>query len=322
MVSPAYARIPDQAIDYYQQGNFAEAKRILEEYLSCYPGDEDALFYMGQLESDGRRSTGHFEKILSLSDDFQKEDQILLRLCQYSFSKGFYLNCSNLASRFDKKLQASPCYSQILWLSASASLASGNTEKAKEKYQKLSSFADLDWKPYARLGTADCLFAEGQFSPALGQYKEIIEEFGECDVLPLALIQISSCYAKLGEENKSVLYYNLYKEKSPHGIRIEEDSIKKPELKFSKEAQAHKAEDMVNARYVIQLGAFGTKENAESLFSLFKAKGYAVKIKNKVINGKKYYLVQLGSFRSYQEAQTLREELEKASGGSYRIILK
>ena len=40
------------------------------------------------------------------------------------------------------------------------------------------------------------------------------------------------------------------------------------------------------------------------------------------MGGKKYRLVQLGSFVSYQEALKLKKKLESQSGESYRIVIQ
>ena len=90
----------------------------------------------------------------------------------------------------------------------------------------------------------------------------------------------------------------------------------------SKKQKSSKAEELVNARYTIQLGVFGVKNNADKLYSKFKVKGYTVRILKKVINKKMYYIVQLGSFRSYDRAQRLRQKLEKETKESYRIVLR
>ena len=321
VVFPVFGKIPIQAIDYFQQGDFPKAKKILEDYLWYHPQDQEALFYLAQLEPEGKKSIDYFEKVLDLSGDFEYEDEVLLRMCQYDFSKGLYLTILNSANIFERKFKASPHYPQILLLSASAWLAVGETKKAQEKYELLSSFSDNDWKTHAKLGKADCLFADGQFLSAVNEYKKLIQEFEDSDLLSTALIGISNCYAQMGEKDKAILYYNLYKEKSPYGIKTEEsltDIIKPQEPK----TRSHKTEELVDARYTIQLGVFGVEENARRLYSEFKAKGYTVRILNKIINKKKYYIVQLGSFRSYDKAQRLREKLEKESGESYRIVLR
>ncbi|MCJ7508646.1 MAG: SPOR domain-containing protein [candidate division Zixibacteria bacterium] len=319
---PAYSQIPPQIADYFEQGDFYQAKGILEEYLTSYPNDKEALLYLAQLEPEGTRSMAYFENILNLPKGFDQEDRILLGLCQYNFSKEDYLISIDLADRFEAKFKRSPYYPEILWLFASSLLANGEAEKAQEKYQLLSNFPDDNWRSLGSLGNADCFFASGKFPLAVDEYKKLIDEFENSDIVSLALIQISNCYAEMGNKDKAILYYNLYKEKSPYGIGMEENTKNLVKPQEAKKGDSGKAERMVSARYTIQLGVFGVKENADGVYSKFKAEGYKMRMFDKIINQKKYYIVQLGDFVSYEEAQKLREKLEKETGESYRIILR
>ena len=322
LVCPIWGKIPIEAVDYFQQGDFPAARDVLKQYLSNNPTDTEALLYFAQLEPEGEKSADYLEKMLDISKNFKEEDQTLLALCQYNFSKGFYLATTEMADRFERKFKTSPYYAQIVWFYASALLAMGETQKAQEKYLLLSSFSDYDMRASAEMGKADCLLADDKFTLAVNQYKKTIEKFDESDILPLALIQISSCYAQMNEKDKSLLYYNLYREKYPHGITVEEELKDATNAGQLKEDKSNKAEDMVNAEYTIQLGVFGIKENADKLSAEFKTKGYVVKVLEKIIDQKKYYVVQSGSFRSYEEARKLREKLEKETGESYRVVLK
>lgn len=318
----ASGKVPTEGVDCFQQGDFSAARNILRRYLSNNPTDIEALLYIARLEPEGKQSASYLKEILEVSGDFRSEDQVLLGLCQYNFSKGFYLGTVEIADKFEKKFKGNPYHAQVIWFCASALLAMGETQKACEKYIQLSSFSDYDMSASAEIGKADCLFADGKFSSAINQYKKTIERFEDSDVLPLTLIQISSCYAQMNEKDKSLLYYSLYREKYPHGMMVEEKPKDTVSVGQPEKDKSHKAEDIINVEYTIQLGVFGVKENANRLSAEFKAKGYVLRIVEKTIDQKRYYVVQLGRFRSHEEARKIREKLEKETGESYRVVLK
>ena len=60
LVSSAWGRVPSEAIDYFQEGDFPQARSILKQYLSTNPTDQKALFYLAQMEPDGRKSIDYF----------------------------------------------------------------------------------------------------------------------------------------------------------------------------------------------------------------------------------------------------------------------
>ena len=67
---------------------------------------------------------------------------------------------------------------------------------------------------------------------------------------------------------------------------------------------------------------FGVQENAARLRSELERKGYSVRIKTKLISGKSYSVVQVGSFTSYEEALEFKKRLESQTGESYRVVIR
>jgi cell division septation protein DedD len=61
--------------------------------------------------------------------------------------------------------------------------------------------------------------------------------------------------------------------------------------------------------YAIQVGAFSLPENASRLKSFFEELGYPVEIQNKVRDGRSFYLVWVGQFRTADEARRFAAEV-------------
>jgi len=59
--------------------------------------------------------------------------------------------------------------------------------------------------------------------------------------------------------------------------------------------------------YTVQVGAFSSQKNAQSLAKEIRDKGY----QTYVIKGKTLYKVQVGEFKDYEDAQKLSQELKK-----------
>ena len=59
--------------------------------------------------------------------------------------------------------------------------------------------------------------------------------------------------------------------------------------------------------YTVQVGAFSSEKNAQSLAKEIRGKGY----QTYVIKGKTLYKVQVGEFKNYKDAQNLSQELKK-----------
>jgi DedD protein len=71
--------------------------------------------------------------------------------------------------------------------------------------------------------------------------------------------------------------------------------------------------------FVVQLGSFGSKENAERLVRDMKAKGFATFIAPITTNGRELYRVRVGPAKDRPSAEALAAELKRA-GQSGSIV--
>jgi DedD protein len=71
--------------------------------------------------------------------------------------------------------------------------------------------------------------------------------------------------------------------------------------------------------FVVQLGSFGSKENAERLVRDMKAKGFATFIAPITTNGRELYRVRVGPAKDRPSAEALAGELKRV-GQSGSIV--
>ncbi len=77
-----------------------------------------------------------------------------------------------------------------------------------------------------------------------------------------------------------------------------------------------------SGKYVIQLGAFNNKENAQKLYNRVKASGFPVKLatRSRGGNSSRTYLVQVGNFATKENASETQRSLSKK--GFYNSFVK
>ena len=76
-----------------------------------------------------------------------------------------------------------------------------------------------------------------------------------------------------------------------------------------------KKEPVSQGRYALQVGAFTTSANAEKQKSFFESRGYSAEVTNKVRNGKSYFVVWVGSYRTPDEAK----KTSKVFNSKYKV---
>jgi len=79
------------------------------------------------------------------------------------------------------------------------------------------------------------------------------------------------------------------------------------------------ATDAVRGNFVVQLGSFGSKENAERLVRDMNAKGFTTFVAPITTNGRELYRVRVGPTRDRASAEALATELKRA-GQSGSIV--
>ena len=317
-----FAQTLDDAIKHYDAGEVGRAKRILLNQLAQDRENPEILFYLGKMEEKGRASRKYFEDVTDYFPYWINSDEAELLICKYEFCKGMYVTTVDLTERFEQSFPQSQMVPEVLWISGCSFLAMDQPDSALVQFDKIGkSFPGSNWAKWVQLGKGDCFFADKNYNQAIAEYQKVFDDYQDSEVFPFALSGLVKCFGQLQESEKALLYYNLFKERYPYCIESIENIAER--ISFQKKTEEKtKAERLTGVKYTIQLGVFGIKENALRLRSQFEKLGYSVNIKRKIISGKKYSVVQLGSFTSYEKVLKLKKKLESKTNESYRIVIK
>nr|HEX4313141.1 SPOR domain-containing protein [Kofleriaceae bacterium] len=105
------------------------------------------------------------------------------------------------------------------------------------------------------------------------------------------------------------------------------DDAKKDEAKAEKKAKhddkdAKDADDAkeTKARYTLQLSSFQDKGEAQSFLDDIKAAGFDASITEATVDGKAYFRVRLGNYRSLEAANDAKAQLEKSAKKSAQVM--
>jgi tetratricopeptide (TPR) repeat protein len=312
----------DEAVRHYQAGRLDEAKRLLLSHLETGGESPEVLFYLGMVEERGEWSREHLENLARLFPDWSRRGQADLLICKFELSRSMHLTAIDLAGRFERRFPLSQMVAEALWISGCSHLAADRSDSALVLFDRVvESFPGSGWSQWAQLGRGDCLLAAGKYDQAVVEYRKVLDAYRDSEVFAFALSGLIGCFTQLDDPESALLYHNLLKERYPHSP----ESAGSPSGKISSADEVEdktRAERVAGVRYTIQLGVFAKRDNARRLRSRFEDQGYSVNLADKVISGKKYHVVRLGSFSSYDEASKVKRKLESQTGESYRIVIK
>ena len=74
--------------------------------------------------------------------------------------------------------------------------------------------------------------------------------------------------------------------------------------------------------YVVQMGAFSTRENARRLKMQISHLGYDVSINNIESNGRKLYAVRVNRFKTKIKAEKIGRDIKSKIGVNYRVFYR
>jgi len=155
----------------------------------------------------------------------------------------------------------------------------------------------------------DALYRVYQFYYALGLYrtaeikmKQIVERYPD------------SPYAKGGAGSQAA--GELPPEEQPQPVSTPVETPASP----STEPVAVRSDTGGAAGFVLQVGAFGVQQNAQTLKDRFEAYGYPVEMISRVKDTKSLFLVWVGNYRTQEEARAAGQEVRRKMGVDAIVI--
>jgi len=111
-----------------------------------------------------------------------------------------------------------------------------------------------------------------------------------------ALYLLSSSAAEQKKNDDALFYFNLLKEEFPEAVGLDDLTDRLSQFETSSVDQS--AEKITGTTYAVQVGVFSVRDNALMMAENMKKYNKSVDINEKVISGRKYFVVWVGKFLS------------------------
>ena len=219
-------------------------------------------------------------------------------------------------------------------------LVNKNGESSLLQYQELiKNYSDSEYAALSSMKIGEYLFARGLYSQASTQLKKSILGYqkgehhqraldlmvnsytatGEVDSVQFSLDLISKLYPSLDYKKYGFFKENTAK-RDPKLVRVNKETITERIKTVKAKRSKSKSKKQIKKPWVVQVGAFGNYNNANSLKNQLKNGGYPTEVRRINSNGKRLHAVRIVRYSSKSEAEKIGRSLKSKFGLDFRVI--
>ena len=210
-----------------------------------------------------------------------------------------------------------PNDSGVIYLQA---LLTTNGMKSLELYSKIiEKFPKSDFAGAASVKIGEYFYARGLYSQAGMQLRLIPRKYPRIENMQRVVDMIVSSFLAIGEDDSVKYYISVYRSMFPN-LDFNKFGVESPI--FSTKQLVVKNKNQEPKPYVIQIGAFGSIQNATRLKLQVSQIGYNVEIVPIQTNGKVLQAVRVIRYRSKSSAERIGSTIKKKLGIDYRVLYR
>ena len=185
---------------------------------------------------------------------------------------------------------------KILFILGEAYIGSSNLVKARETLRCLyKQYPSSIYAQKSVLRIADSYYLESNYNQAKKVYNYFLDKYQDNQFLPYIYLKLAYCEEKLGNWSYKRKYMDLIGTQFPRSI----------------EAQKIAELEKRGFNFVIQIGAFTDRVNAQELALGLKRDGFLPYLVEEKEDGKLFYKVRIGKFLEHNKAEAELESLIK-----------
>ena len=179
----------------------------------------------------------------------------------------------------------------------------------------LSKYPESEYTDDALMQISEYRYARGLYISAERTLLMILREYPESEHIERAINLLMQAMLVTGKADTAKMYLEVFKKK------WKDLDVEFPEIELANfEEPAESTGIVKKEEYTIQIGAFGSKKNAQRQRDVFKKRGYKVSLGKKKVANNKLHLVWVGSYSSYDDALAEARVLKAKFGVNYGIV--
>ena len=187
--------------------------------------------------------------------------------------------------------------------------------------QIIKKYPSTKYAPYSAMKIGEYFYARGLYTQAAKLLKNIPIKYPRFADIQRATNLMINSFNAIGEADSARYYGLIIKSMFPKvDIGVDNFSEKNKPLAQVFDFKKKRPSDL--GAYVVQVGAFSTKENAKRLKLQVSQLGHDVSINNVESNGKILYAVRVNRFKTKNRAEKIGKDIKSKIGIDYRVLYR
>ena len=203
----------------------------------------------------------------------------------------------------------------VLFLKA---ILTSDGEFAIRQYKNiLIQYPESKYAAESALKIGEYFYSKGLYTQSANLLKNIPNEYPRFSKMQRLTDLMINSFNAIGEAD-SAKYYALIINSMFPAIEI---NVENKDNKLSQVFSFRKKTENLGP-YVVQIGAFSSKENAKRLKLQVSQLGHDVSINKVDSNGKTFYAVRINRYKSKRKAEDIGKDIKSKLGVNYRVLYR
>ena len=191
-------------------------------------------------------------------------------------------------------------------------------ESALKQYKHLvKNFPKSIYAPEAAMKIGEYFYARGLYTQCASLLKNIPAQYPRYHQMQRLTDLMINSFNAIGEADSAKYYSLIIKSMFP----AIETNIETKNNKLSQVFSFRKKNENLGP-YVVQVGAFSSKENAKRLKLQISQLGHDVSINSVESNGKILYAVRINRYKSKRKAEEVGKDIKSKLGVNFRVLYR
>jgi len=224
-------------------------------------------------------------------------------------------NIKDVRETLPELISKFPNNAGVLYLKALTTVDGASSIKQYKNIIK--NYSESKYAANSAMKLGEYFYARGLYTQSANLLKNIPHKYPRFqDMQRLTDLMINSFNA-IGEGDSAKYYGLIIKSMFPTiNAEIKEDDMKLSQVFDFKKKKSNRGP------YVVQIGAFSSKENAKRLKLQVSQLGHDVSINKVDSNGKTFFAVRVNSYNSKKKAENIGKDIKSKLGVSYRVLYR